>query len=388
MKSMHRSAYLMMCTCLFLLLLMLAGCGNETPDQPAQRTPAEKVDQQLSALASIKQFSGTVLLAQNEKVALKKAYGQSNFDNNQPNSASTQFLIGSLTQEFTATAILQLQDQNKLKLQDSACTYLAGCPGTWQAITIDNLLSDTAGLKGVSDAPKFSSIDQSTQTPTSLIDLLKPLDVAGKPGAAIDGNGSDYILLSAIIEKVSGESYRNYIKQQVLENAGLQNTDFATGTASGLATGYASPGIPAGDAANLSVFAASQGLYSTIEDLQKWDQALQSHTVISQASFELLMQPHGPTICPTTGSDGKVTACPDSGYQDYKELKQGYGRQVGTLTNGQTIVTNIGKGNGFYAAHSYLPAKGITVLVLSNIQETPSDINGLAVDTMLGMQVS
>lgn len=388
-RMLKRSFRLPLVFCLSsVLLLLLAACGGDTTDtRPVATAPEQKIDQQLTALANIREFSGVVLIAQKGKKLLQKAYGLANTDQNIANSTTTTFSIGSLTQEFTALAVLQLQEQGKLKVQDSICTYINGCPATWQPITLDMLLSNTAALDSVTSAPAYAEVGQKPQTTAQLVELLKPLALTAKAGSGNDTNGSDYILLSAVIEKVGGQTYTDYIQQHILSPTHLKGTGFlqSSGSVSTQATGYTKPGIKADTERNITLSYASQGLYSTAEDLYAWDQALLKHTVASQTIVDTLMSPHAAILCPTTDPTGKTTSCNDAGKAAYTRQQQGYSWTIGTLTNGQTVKTDTGSIDGFYASNSYIPSQDITIVVLSNIQNPSSDITGLVVGTMLNI---
>ena len=117
---------------------------------------ASKLDAFLSGYQKNRAFIGSALIAKGGKVIFEKGYGMSNVELDVPNSPDTKFRLGSITKQFTATAILQLEEQGKLSVTDTACKYLAECPESWKAITIHQLLSHTSGIPSYTNSPEFS----------------------------------------------------------------------------------------------------------------------------------------------------------------------------------------------------------------------------------------
>src|SRR5260370_8120660 len=166
-------------------------------------SPINAIDHFISSAAQHQVFSGTVLIGQNGKILLDKGYGWADQGKRMPNQPGTRFRIGSVTKQFTAMAILLLQEQGRLHVQDPICEYIRGCPATWRTITIQHLLTHTSGIPDyVTTFPL-----QQPASPAQLVAPFesKPLDFA--PGATFTYSSSGYAILASIIDKVSGESY-------------------------------------------------------------------------------------------------------------------------------------------------------------------------------------
>lgn len=131
-----------------LLTLLLTACGAATNTTPASQsqTIASHVDDFLTTEVQDMGFSGSVLIARGGKILFSKGYSMADWDHHLPNTPYTKFYIGSLSKQFTAMAILILQEQGKLHVQDHLCSYLSDCPKAWQPITIHHLLTHTSGF--------------------------------------------------------------------------------------------------------------------------------------------------------------------------------------------------------------------------------------------------
>lgn len=141
-------------------------------------------------------------MAKDGRILLKKAYGMADLEWGVPNSTDAKFRIGSMTKQFTATAILQLAEQHKLRLSDKACRYFTGCPKSWQDITISQLLSHTSGIPSFTADKNFSPPSVQLRLPKTPTEILllsknKPLDF--KPGTKFRYNNSGYVFLGAIM---------------------------------------------------------------------------------------------------------------------------------------------------------------------------------------------
>src|SRR5260370_6241542 len=140
----------------------LTAAGDTNKKQPTSTTQATstvqttliapQVDSLLANMAAHQQFSGSVLIAQHGQVLLSKGYSMADWDHDVPNTPHTRFYLGSTTKQFTAMAILILQQQGKLHVHDRLCSYLANCPAAWQPLTIHDLLTHTSGIPRLDDS--------------------------------------------------------------------------------------------------------------------------------------------------------------------------------------------------------------------------------------------
>ena len=231
--------------------------------QPTQDVGSQ-IDTLLKKLSQQGLFSGSVLIARNDSILLSKGYGMADRDKKIPNTPQTKFHIASITKQFTAMAILQLQQQGKLNVQDLICNYISDCPAAWKPITIHQLLTHTSGI------PDLTESFAPSTTPSQIVAQIssKPLDF--KPGEKWNYTNAGYIVLSAIIEQVSGMRYEQFLQDHILIPLKLQDTGLDHGQAI-LATGY-TDNYNKADNIIASASDGAGGLYSTIEDLYRWDQ--------------------------------------------------------------------------------------------------------------------
>ncbi len=148
----HRLLYVSL---FVLLTLLLTACGNATPITSASpsQTMISHVDDFLTTEVQKEEFSGSVLIARGGKVLLSKGYSLADWQQHLPNTPHTKFHVASLTKQFPAMAILILQEQGKLHVQDHVCTYVTDCPPAWQPMTIHQLLTHTSGIPTLSNPP-------------------------------------------------------------------------------------------------------------------------------------------------------------------------------------------------------------------------------------------
>ena len=271
---------------LTLLLVGLTGVGQ---------TPVAEVERYLADLASKDQFSGAILVAQDGKVILARGYGLANEEMEIANTPAIRFRIGSITKQFTAAAILKLAEQGKLRVTDPICKYLRDCPATWSAITIHQLLSHTGGIPNFTALPTYLPAMHAPVTNDQMIARFRDLPLDFAPGTKWSYSNSGYFLLGVIIEQASGEGYESYLKRHFFEPLGMPGSgyDRHQPILRHRATGYSffngarvnSPYL------DMSQPAAAGALYSTVEDLYRWNEALFGGRALSPQSFQAMTTP-------------------------------------------------------------------------------------------------
>ena len=292
---------------LIVLSLMLARCGgllvSVTQSPTATESPppsptlesedlASKIDQVLNFLAEREAFTGAVLVALNGEILFSRGYGQADREKNLRNTPQTKFRLGSITKQFTAIAILSLQAQNKLQIQDPVCRYIPECPTMWQDITIHHLLTHTSGIPNFTDFPDYDITKITPASPLQTIARFQDRPLHFKPGETWSYSNSGYILLGYIIEQVSGQSYETFLQQTIFEPVQMKNTGYDHNDIS-LATGYTGfyDHWEKADYIDMTIPYAAAGLYSTIEDLYRWDQVLNTEQLMSQELLNLMFFP-------------------------------------------------------------------------------------------------
>ncbi len=292
--------------CAAVLALMSTACASPSAESltPATTSVASaaaidpdaiaRVDAMLAQMAQDGTFTGSVLMAQGGGVLLSQGYGLADRAKGTPNTPQTRFRLGSITKQFTAMAILILQSQGKLTVQDPICAYIPGCYPAWKDITIHHLLTHTSGLSSRlwPELVRADRIAATSSRPVQTLALFQDLPLDSRPGEQFAYNNAGYVLLAHIIEQVSGQSFEAFLQQAIFTPLGMRNTGYEQ-RSSGLAAGYAdaqstAPQLPF---ASMSISDGSGLLYSTVEDLLLWDQALYTERLLPRAELGHMFAP-------------------------------------------------------------------------------------------------
>lgn len=259
---------------------------------------AVKIDQMISLYHKYDQFNGSALVVDNGKVIYKKGVGLANMEWDIPNAPDTKFRLGSITKQFTATLILQLVEQGKIRLDGKLIDYLPDYrKDTGAKVTIHNLLSHTSGIPSYTSLPGF--FQDVSRNPFKVDDFIKKYasgDLEFEPGTKFVYDNSGYFLLGAIVEKVTGKPYEKVLKENIFDPLGMKNSGYDHwGTIlSKRATGYtrSARGFQTAAYLDMSIPYAAGSLYSTVEDLYLWDQALYGEKILSAKSKDLMFKPN------------------------------------------------------------------------------------------------
>ncbi len=284
---------------------LLAGCGTSasgplhpptSPGQIATAPQSAEMDAYLRAAVAHDQFSGTVLVARDGVPTFVRGYGMANYELAVPNGPDTVFRIASLTKQFTAAAILHLQERGRLNIDDSICTYLDNCPATWRPIIIRQLLTHTSGIPNFSSLPDWDErLSVLHYTPPQFVALFRDLPLEFEPGSGFRYSNSGYFLLGLIIERASGQAYASYLQEHFFGPLGMTHTGHYDDRRliPGLANGYdwAANGFVNAEYITNVTPSGNGGLYSTVGDLLRWDQALYSNRLLSEQSLQAMFTP-------------------------------------------------------------------------------------------------
>ena len=296
----------------------------------------KKIDELFRPIAEIKSPGAAVAVVRNGQVIFTKAYGMADVANGVDNSPGTIFRLASITKTFTAVAVLQLMEGGKLKLNEPLSKYMADFPNS-EKILISHLLSHTAG---VADFIPYEELQK------------RPLEF--EPGSRISYSNNGYSLLGRVIEKVSGQPWDEYLRDHIFLPLGMKHTGYdRTQELAGRATGYLAGAdgqykpIPPQDAFGAY---AGGGLYSTVEDMVRWDLGLSSGKLLRQETLERASTPGLLT-------DGRRTV---------------YG--LGWMTTNYRGLREVGHGGditGFNTYFARYPDSQLSVIVLSNVGMRP-----------------
>jgi CubicO group peptidase (beta-lactamase class C family) len=305
------------------------------PNPSFAQTLADRMQQVVQPYVDAQMFMGSVMAAKSGNVIFSKSYGMADLEWNVPNSPTTKFNIASMTKQFTAASILLLEDRGKLKTDDLVKKYLADAPPSWDKITIYHLLTHTSGIPD--DAAKYEP-----GTPDTLVFNERPLKF--QPGEQWDYTNLGYIVLGYLLERISGETYEDFVQKNIFKPLGMNDSglmSFVT-IIPRRASGYwpGSNGIENADRPGARIGFSSGSLYSTTEDLLRWEEGLFGGKLLTPISLRKMTTP----------------------------FKHDYacGLYVHRV-NGRTVIDYDGNNVGFNAEMAYYPDEGVAVIVLANL---------------------
>ena len=339
---------------LFLVSFLLLTCcfGQSNQDKKISKTLDELIPNRLTEIAP----GCVVLVAKNDKIIYRKAFGQANNELKIPMQADMLFRIGSMTKQFTAIAVLKLVEEGKMSLRDSIQEYIKDFPSKGYTITIENLLTQTSGIKDYLSEISNPSKQKETYTPRDGVDYIKDAALNFKPGSNYRYSNSNYYLLGYIIEMVTDETYEKYLQESVLNKADLKNTFYigAENNISNMAQGYSKfdGKIEKATLQPVDILYSAGGLISNVDDIYKWHEALYNQKLVKKETLEKAMTPY---------------KFPDSTFSQYA-----YGWFIKSLDGSKTI-EHSGSTDGFQSDEIYLPDENVFVVALYNCYETNMD---------------
>jgi D-alanyl-D-alanine carboxypeptidase len=302
-------------------------------------------------------FSGAVLVAVDGRPVLREGVGLANRELMAANTPETKFRIGSITKQFTSAAILQLAEAGKLSLEDPISKYYAAAPASWSKVTIRHLLAHSSGIPSYTGLPGFFERQaRLPMTPEEIVRLTQDQPLEFEPGSGYAYDNTGYILLGYVIEKASGQRYADYLQQHIFGPLGMTGAgyDDSSRIIPGRASGYERGPNGWRNAAfiDMSLPFAAGGLYATVDDLLKWDQALYAAKPMSAASMK-------------------------AAFTDYGH-HYGFGWVIDQKWRRERI-WHSGGVNGFVSSFQRYPKERVTTVVLSNLM-TPTTPDKLAAD--------
>jgi CubicO group peptidase (beta-lactamase class C family) len=298
----------------------------------------------MDACVRVEKFNGSVLVCKNNETVFKSGYGMANFEHDIPNTPNTKFRIGSITKQFTAMAVMLLEERGKLKVEDCITKYITDAPEAWGDLTIHHLLTHTSGVPSFTSMPEYRRDMMLAQSIDQMVARFKEKPLSFVPGEEYEYSNSGYFLLGTIVEKASGVSYDEFIRKEICEPLKLHDTgyDRFRTVLKHRASGYLrrSHSIIHDAYLDMSQPYAAGALYSTVEDLNRWDQALRRRELISEDRYERMFTPE----------------------------KNGYAYGWGVRTkSGRKTISHGGGINGFRSHILRYPDEKLCVVVLCNV---------------------
>lgn len=334
------------------VLLLTSSFGQNKQDKKITKSLDELIPKRLTEIAP----GCVVLVVKNDKIIYKKAFGSANIELNIPMQTDMLFRIGSMTKQYTAIAVLQLVEERKIGLQDSIQKYIKDFPSKGYTITIENLLSNTSGIKDYLSEISNPSKQKETYTPRDGVDYIKNEPLNFKPGSNYRYSNSNFYLLGYIIEMVTGKAFEKYLQENVLDKASLKNTFYINPekSISDMPQGYSKfdGKIEKATLQPIDIMYSAGGLISNVDDIYKWHHALYNQQLVKKETLEKATTPF---------------KFPDGTFSQYA-----YGWFVKNIDGSKTIEHN-GSTDGFQSDEIFLPDENVFVVALYNCYEADMD---------------
>jgi CubicO group peptidase (beta-lactamase class C family) len=341
-----------------LLTIINTSCGQ---NNISSQTKADKINELVSRYADYGKFNGAILVAEEGEVIYKKGFGFANMEWDIPNQTDTKFRIASITKQFTAMLILQLVAEKKLDLNVPISTYLPDYPKqNADKITIHHLLTHTSGTPEFDEFIYFYDIERNRHRPEELLSIFAEGELQFTPGEEYAYSNTGYVILGVIIEKISGKSYAKALQDNIFTplemlNSGYDNNrTILKNRASGYYTTYGRGNYINANYLDMTIPYAAGSIYSTVEDLYIWDQALYTDKLLPKKYRDLLY--------------GK--------YIPARSRYYGYGwfiadMQVGNTNEKVQTVSHGGGMDGFRTMITRIPSSKSSIIILSNAEKSP-----------------
>lgn len=295
-------------------------------------------------------FAGVVVVARDGRPLLAEGYGLADREKGTRWTPATVSSIGSITKQFTAAAVLSLEEEGRLRVEEPMARYLPDVPAAYAGVTIHQLLSHSSGVVDPDGLGDFDPIGREEYVRRA---LARP--PAYPPGQGFEYANANYSLLGAIVERVSGKGYEAFLRDRLLLRTGMYETGILLPAwgAGRLAQGYDRKGTPRGtvlgrpmaDDGPFWALRANGGIHSTAYDMLRWAEALRSGRVLGAASVKKLWTPHA---------------------KEGDDSDHGYGWSVRTAS-GVTLVEHNGSDGIFYAHLVLVPGTGLVLFLMTNV---------------------
>lgn len=307
------------------------------------------MDEYLHEQSELGRFSGTALVEQGDRTILKRGYGETDRERGLSNTPQTEFQIASISKQFTAGAVLLLQQRGLLSVQDRICRWVPDCPDTWESITIHQLLTHTSGIGHWEDFPDLSLVEPNTVE--YVIETFQRGPLKFPPGTGWSYSSPAYVLLAHIVEQVSSQPYVEFLRDHIFRPLGMDGTGAGNSAPHSERQSVGYEGTEPVRSFELDVVGMGAGdIWSTVEDLARWNRAVSAPGLLTEPSLRSMFAPHATTTDPLP---------------DGSETQYGYGWSMGELA-GHRVLFHTGGNAGFRSINIRFPDDDAIVVLLSN----------------------
>lgn len=310
---------------------------------------ARQIDALLTDTFKPDEPGAAVIVVKDGKTLLRKGYGMADVEKKVAIQPGDVFRIGSMTKQFTAVAILMLEEEGKLSVKDEITKFIPDYPTRGKKITVEHLLTHTSGIKSYTNMPTFRTIINKDMKPLEVVDFFKNEPMEFDPGERYAYNNSGYFLLGVIIEKVTGMSYAEFVAKRIFAPLGMEHTAFEGFERNGVKRiggyGFGRNGYAPAAPMSMTQPYAAGSLVSTVDDLAKWDAAITAGKLLKPENWKRAFTPYV--------------------LNNGKPIDYGYGWQIRKF-QGEELIEHGGAINGFHSQGMRLPASRAYVAVLTN----------------------
>lgn len=307
-----------------------------------------KIDNLITSKFKSDNPGAVFLVAKEGKVMYRKAFGKANLEMDVDMQPEFVFEIGSMTKQFTAVSIAILEEQNKLSFQDEIVKFIPDYPTQGNKITIHDLLTHTSGIKDFTKLKELRNISKKDLSPKELVDFFKNEPMEFNSGEQFKYNNSGYIILGYIIEIISGNSYADFIQENIFDKLEMTSTYYASHqkVIKNRASGYHDrDGYVNVDYISFTLPYSSGSIMSTVDDMLKWQNGMDKNSLINEKTKQSIF------------TNYKL----DNG----DEINYGYGWHLKEI-NKSLSFEHGGSIFGFKSMGVYLPKEKVYVIGLSN----------------------
>ncbi len=336
-------------------LLIQSDAQTETrPKDPSFSETLPSISSFLQGQANEGVLRGSVLVAVHGKILFEKSYGFADEEWSIQNTPTTRFRIASLTKQFTAACVLLMQERHLLSVNDPVFKYIQGLPAAWQPITLHELLTHTSGIPNYAEMPEVEkTLNRTGASPRQLLDLVADQPLEFKPGTQLKYTNTGYVLLGLVIEKVSGLAYEDFLTRNIFHPLEMKDSgyDDLSMILPRRASGYMRHDgrVTNADYIDMSIPYAAGSIYSTVEDMLRWSEALAHGQLLSKNS-----------------SDAMFALYPEASLQG-----QHYGYGVVLAQRfGKDLQYHGGGVKGFESVIQRYPNEDVCIVVLENLDPT------------------